>query len=135
MTNPTTNEIEEFRISIPQADLDDLADRLARTRWPSALPGATWDRGAPGAGWERGVPVGYLRELAEYWRDGFDWRAREDELNAVPPFPAGGAPATVATAATALRKRFPNAAMNWFGLNVPLLSIGVPLFSRYTTAL
>jgi hypothetical protein len=31
--------------------------------------------GAPGAGWERGVPVGYLREVAEYWRDGFDWRA------------------------------------------------------------
>jgi pimeloyl-ACP methyl ester carboxylesterase len=86
MTNPTTNEIEEFRISIPQADLDDLAGRLARTRWPSALPGATWDRGAPGAGWERGVPVGYLRELAEYWRDGFDWRAQEARLNSYPQY-------------------------------------------------
>ncbi len=81
MTNPTTHEIEEFRVSIPQADLDDLADRLARTRWPSSLPGAAWDRGAPGAGWERGVPVGYLRELAGYWRDGFDWRAQEARLN------------------------------------------------------
>ena len=86
MTNPTTNQIEEFRISIPQADLDDLADRLARTRWPSALPGAAWDRGAPGAGWERGVPVGYLRELAEYWRDGFDWRAQEARLNSYPQY-------------------------------------------------
>ena len=86
MTNPTTNEIEEFRISVPQADLDDLADRLARTRWPSALPGAVWDRGAPGAGWERGVPVGYLRELAEYWRDGFDWRAQEARLNSYPQY-------------------------------------------------
>jgi pimeloyl-ACP methyl ester carboxylesterase len=86
MTNPTTNEIEEFRISIPQADLADLADRLARTRWPSALPGAAWDRGAPGAGWERGVPVGYLRELAEYWRDGFDWRAQEARLNSYPQY-------------------------------------------------
>ena len=86
MTNPTTNEIEEFRISIPQADLDDLADRLARTRWPSALPGAAWDRGAPGAGWERGVPVGYLRQLAEYWRDGFDWRAQEARLNSYPQY-------------------------------------------------
>jgi pimeloyl-ACP methyl ester carboxylesterase len=86
MTNPTTNEIEEFRISVPQADLDDLADRLARTRWPSALPGAAWDRGAPGAGWERGVPVGYLRELAEYWRDGFDWRAQEARLNSYPQY-------------------------------------------------
>ncbi len=86
MTNPTTHEIEEFRVSIPQADLDDLADRLARTRWPSSLPGAAWDRGAPGAGWERGVPVGYLRELVEYWRDGFDWRAQEARLNSYPQY-------------------------------------------------
>ena len=86
MTNPTTNQIEDFRVSIPQADLDDLADRLARTRWPSSLPGAAWDRGAPGAGWEHGVPVGYLRELAEYWRDGFDWRAQEARLNSYPQY-------------------------------------------------
>jgi pimeloyl-ACP methyl ester carboxylesterase len=86
MTNPTTHEIEEYRVSIPQADLDDLADRLARTRWPSSLPGAAWDRGVPGAGWERGVPVGYLRELAEYWRDGFDWRAQEARLNSYPQY-------------------------------------------------
>src|SRR6266581_9362212 len=86
MTNPTTYEIEEFRISIPQADLDDLAGRLARTRWPSSLPGAAWDRGAPGAGWERGVPVGYVRELVEYWRDGYDWRAQEARLNQLDHF-------------------------------------------------
>jgi epoxide hydrolase len=86
MTNPPTNQIEEFRISIPQADLDDLADRLARTRWPSSLPGAAWDQSAPGSGWERGVPVGYLRELAEYWRDGFDWRAQEARLNSYPQY-------------------------------------------------
>jgi pimeloyl-ACP methyl ester carboxylesterase len=75
MTNPTSNKIEEFRINIPQADLDDLADRLARTRWPSSLPGPAW---------ERGVPVSYLRELAEYWRGGFDWRAQEARLNSWP---------------------------------------------------
>jgi pimeloyl-ACP methyl ester carboxylesterase len=86
MTNPTTHEIEEFRVSIPQADLDDLADRLARTRWPASLPGAAWDPAAPGAGWARGVPVGYLRELAEYWRDGFDWRAQEARLNSYPQY-------------------------------------------------
>ena len=86
MTNPTTDKIEDFRVSIPQADLDDLADRLARTRWPASLPGAAWDRGAPGSGWERGVPVGYLRELAGYWRDGFDWRAQEARLNSYPQY-------------------------------------------------
>ena len=77
MTSPTTHKIEEFRINIPQADLDDLADRLARTRWPASLPGT---------GWDRGVPVGYLRELAAYWRHGFDWRAAEARLNSHPQY-------------------------------------------------
>jgi epoxide hydrolase len=66
-----------FRIDVPQEDLDDLRQRLARTRWPDELPGV---------GWERGVPLGYLRELAEYWRTGFDWRAVETELNRYPQF-------------------------------------------------
>jgi len=77
MTNPATHEIEEFQIHIPQADLDDLADRLARTRWPASLPGAAW---------ERGVPVDYLRELAGYWRESFDWRAAEARLNSYPQY-------------------------------------------------
>jgi pimeloyl-ACP methyl ester carboxylesterase len=77
MTSPTTPQIEQFRIRISQADLDDLADRLARTRWAASLPGT---------GWERGVPVGYLRGLAEYWRTGFDWRAAEAQLNSYPQY-------------------------------------------------
>jgi pimeloyl-ACP methyl ester carboxylesterase len=70
-------EIRPFRIDIPQADLDDLRDRLARTRWPD--PG-------PGDDWSRGVPVGYLRDLAGYWADGYDWRAQETALNEIPQF-------------------------------------------------
>jgi pimeloyl-ACP methyl ester carboxylesterase len=73
----STQEIKEFRINIPQADLDDLAERLGKTRWPSALPGPAW---------QRGVPVGYLRDLAAYWREGFDWRAQEKRLNAYPQY-------------------------------------------------
>jgi hypothetical protein len=69
--------VRPFRIEIPQADLDDLADRLARTRWPEELPGV---------GWERGVPVGYLRGLAAYWRTDYDWRKHEAELNRHPQF-------------------------------------------------
>jgi epoxide hydrolase len=72
-----TDEIRPFRIEIPQAVLDDLQDRLARTRWPEELPGA---------GWERGVPVGYLSELAAYWRTGYDWRVHERRLNQIPQF-------------------------------------------------
>jgi epoxide hydrolase len=66
-----------FRIEIPQADLDDLNARLAATRWPGELPDA---------GWTRGVPVGYLQELADYWRTQYDWRAAERELNSYPQF-------------------------------------------------
>lgn len=69
--------IRPFTVNIPQEQLDDLADRLGRTRWPVELPGA---------GWERGVPVSYLRELAEYWRTGFDWRKQEAGLNRFPQF-------------------------------------------------
>ena len=78
MTNSeATTEIRPYRISVPQADVDDLRDRLARTRWTQDLPGT---------GWERGVPVAYLRELASYWATEFDWRAAEAALNAYPQF-------------------------------------------------
>src|SRR5260221_2880019 len=69
--------IRTFRIAIPQSDLDDLRDRLAGTRWPDELPGV---------GWSRGVPLGYLKELAEYWRSSYDWRAWEAKLNEYPQF-------------------------------------------------
>ncbi|SCL50380.1 epoxide hydrolase family protein [Micromonospora chersina] len=69
--------ISEFRIDIPQTDLDDLRERLTRTRWGGQLPGAAW---------ERGVPVGYLRELAEHWATTYDWRTHEAELNAHPQY-------------------------------------------------
>jgi pimeloyl-ACP methyl ester carboxylesterase len=73
----TDTEIKPFRIDVPQADLDDLHDRLGRTRWPDEIPGA---------GWDYGVPVEYVRKLAEYWRDGYDWRAWEARINRHPQF-------------------------------------------------
>ncbi|GAB4199500.1 MAG: epoxide hydrolase [Roseiflexaceae bacterium] len=69
--------IQRFTIAIPQADLDDLQDRLARTRWPDELPGV---------GWSYGVPLGYLKELVQYWRTSYDWRAWEARLNQYPQF-------------------------------------------------
>src|SRR5260370_38036302 len=74
---PTESQIKSFTLDVPQADLDDLGDRIARTRWPAPLPGDDWDLG---------VPVAYLRGLAGYWRDGYDWRRHEERLNAVPQF-------------------------------------------------
>lgn len=73
----TNNDIRPFRIQIAQAEVDDLHDRLTRTRWPRELDGTRSDRG---------VPVAVLRPLAEYWRDRFDWRAQEEALNALPQF-------------------------------------------------
>ena len=69
--------IQPYDIDIPQSDLDDLHQRLARTRWPED---------APGGGWNYGVPLIYMRELADYWRTGYDWRKHEAELNAYPQF-------------------------------------------------
>jgi pimeloyl-ACP methyl ester carboxylesterase len=69
--------IEPFRIEIPQSDVDDLRHRLASARWPGELPGV---------GWTRGIPLGYLRELAVYWHARYDWRAAETRLNSHPQF-------------------------------------------------
>ena len=69
--------IEPFRIAVPQADLDDLTDRLTRTRWPDEFPDA---------GWDYGFPLARLQELAERWRTGHDWRAHEAALNELPQF-------------------------------------------------
>ncbi|MET7334233.1 epoxide hydrolase family protein [Nonomuraea sp. NPDC005650] len=71
--------IRPFRIEVPQRGLDDLRTRLAMTRWQDQLPGT---------GWERGVPLDYLKDLAEYWRTGYDWRAHEARLNEIPQFTA-----------------------------------------------
>jgi len=69
--------IRPFRIEIPAADLDDLRDRLARTRWPDQLPGV---------GWDYGIALDDVRELASYWRTGYDWRVHESRLNGFDQF-------------------------------------------------
>ena len=82
-------EIRPFRIEIPQADLDELHDRLERTRLADELPPETFRADAPGPvppGWEYGVPLHYVKELVEYWRDGYDWRMWEEKLNGYPHF-------------------------------------------------
>jgi epoxide hydrolase len=83
-----SQEIRPFRIEVPQAELDDLAERLARTRWANELP---LDPGGPQAGpvppgWEYGVPVGYVRDLVEHWQHHYDWRGWEAKLNTYPQF-------------------------------------------------
>ncbi|HXH21630.1 MAG TPA: epoxide hydrolase [Dehalococcoidia bacterium] len=69
--------VTPFRIEVPDAVLDDLRERLQRTRWPDQIPGSAWDYG---------TDRDYLRELVSYWIDGFDWRAQEAKLNQLPQY-------------------------------------------------
>jgi pimeloyl-ACP methyl ester carboxylesterase len=80
MTNTTSPSIDirPFRVEVAQAELDDLMDRLARTRLPQPAPGDAWDTGTPNS---------YLRDAVEQWR-AFDWRAAEERINSFPHFVA-----------------------------------------------
>lgn len=69
--------IEPFRIAIRDTVLDDLHERLGRTRWTADFAND---------GWAYGANAAYIRELAGYWRDGYDWRAREAAMNRLPHF-------------------------------------------------
>jgi pimeloyl-ACP methyl ester carboxylesterase len=69
--------VTSFQVRVTDVDANDLLDRLARTRWPEA---ETVDD------WSQGVPLAYVRELCEYWRDGYDLGAAEARFNAVPQF-------------------------------------------------
>ena len=70
-------EIEAFEIRVHDDILEDLHRRLAATRFPDQMEGT---------GWEYGTPVDYVRDLVEYWRDGYDWRAQEARLNQLSHF-------------------------------------------------
>ena len=76
MTRP-----EPFSLCVPDAEIDDLKARLARTRLPDQTPG--------GAPWAFGAERDYVAKLTAYWHDGFDWRAQEAALNALPQFKVG----------------------------------------------
>jgi len=71
---------ESFSLHVPEADIADLRDRLARTRFP--------DQG-PGERWAYGTDLTWMKGLVEYWRDAFDWRAQEARLNAFPQYKVG----------------------------------------------
>jgi pimeloyl-ACP methyl ester carboxylesterase len=73
----TTSEIKPFRIDIPQRELDDLAARLAATRWPDELAGA---------GTDYGMPLDVVKRLSERWRSGYNWRVHEARVNEIPQY-------------------------------------------------
>jgi epoxide hydrolase len=72
-----TTDMRPYRVEVPQAALDDLADRLRRTAWPDELAGSS---GSYGMTTER------VAHLTRYWLETFDWRAFEERINAYPQF-------------------------------------------------
>lgn len=72
-----SDQPKPFTYSVPDAAIDDLNERLERTRFPDQ---------APDGPWAYGTDVDWLRGLVAYWRDEFDWRAQEARLNAYPQF-------------------------------------------------
>jgi pimeloyl-ACP methyl ester carboxylesterase len=69
--------VTPFKIEVPDAVLTDLKERLSRTRWPDEIPGSGWDYGSN---------LDYIKELVEYWRTKFDWRAQEMLINSFSHF-------------------------------------------------
>ncbi len=65
--------LQPFAVSVTDDDVAELRRRLAEARWPDRIDGT---------GWEYGCDVDWLRDLAGYWADGFDWRASEARINA-----------------------------------------------------
>ena len=71
------SEIRKFQLEVTDAALDDLKKRLSMTRWPNKETPEDWSQG---------IPLGYMKELCDYWQHEYDWRAREERLNRFPQF-------------------------------------------------
>ncbi|HIM37922.1 MAG TPA: epoxide hydrolase [Dehalococcoidia bacterium] len=71
--------VTPFKVEVTDAVLQDLKDRLDSTRWPDEIPGSGWDYGSN---------LDYIKELVEYWRTKFDWRAQEKLINSFAHFKA-----------------------------------------------
>jgi pimeloyl-ACP methyl ester carboxylesterase len=69
---PGPATIRPFKMHVPDCVLIDLRRRLAEAKWPDQLPGTTWEYGAD---------IKKVRELADYWQNGYDWRAQEAKIN------------------------------------------------------
>lgn len=63
--------VEKFKIDVPEEALEDLKERLGRTRWSDVDPD----------GWTRGTNQTYMKELVDYWMNEYDWRKHEAALN------------------------------------------------------
>ena len=69
--------IKPFKVNIQPNILDDLKSRIKNTRWTDEITGS---------GWAYGASLAYMKELSDYWINGFSWRKIEEEINSYPNF-------------------------------------------------
>ena len=72
-----SEEIHPFTISVNEDQICDLNARLSATRWPDQIPDSGWDYGCDQV---------WLKDLARYWAEEFDWRATENQINSFDHF-------------------------------------------------
>jgi hypothetical protein len=66
--------IQAFQLPYSESAVQDLRERLARTRWPDTIPGSHWDYG---------VSLDYMKEISQYWKDDFDWKQQIEKMSAL----------------------------------------------------
>jgi pimeloyl-ACP methyl ester carboxylesterase len=71
------DEVVPFELSVAASELDELRQRLRRTRWPERETVNDWSQG---------IPLAYVQDVCRYWAERYDWRATETRLNAIPQF-------------------------------------------------
>lgn len=76
----STSTQQQYTLAVPDADLELLRKKLELVRLPDELDGARWDYG---------VPLADIKRLVAHWKDGFDWRKAEAEINKLPMFTRG----------------------------------------------
>jgi microsomal epoxide hydrolase len=69
--------VEKFHIQVEEKEFNNLRAKLGQVRWPDQMDGAEW---------EQGTELSYLQSLVAYWRDSFNWRQQEAELNRLAHF-------------------------------------------------
>ena len=69
-----------YKISVPDETLHELKQRLAWSKFPSQLESPSQDL------WDFGVPTKEIQRLQSYWRDGYEWRRAEAQLNELPQY-------------------------------------------------
>ena len=77
MTTSSGYEVSEFTINISDEKLDDMYERLRRTRFPQDFGNDDW---------RYGYNTAYAKELVRYWLDDYDWRDVERRMNELPNY-------------------------------------------------